>query len=586
MADSKEVKTNASSTPKRTAGKPPSFAEDLDSMLDDAASSFDEVGELMDDDDAIDKLLMENSLSSKEDSDEQETDEDLDALFDDDELALDEKNDIRSDKAVTELDDDQFDGLVSDVLDDSFEEASVMAEIDEFDDALSDNLLELPEAKVADEPIETDESPMNALDEDFTLASFDIGDDDEEPEADAYDDETQGVMASAESELDDFDIEIDEFADDEFADDEVASPKETVPAALSDDSVDEFQETVDSKQDESVFNAAVSAQISQLFSELEAIKHKQAALAEPAGTDNSEEFEQLKKAQKTLKAQLDEKIVKLPTISYSALGVGVLGLILGALSTYMVVSSQSELSSVSESVSTLEDDMGALIVKTGQKEMDELKATVEQLSQQVASLTSATNPVPVLPSTQLAAEAQKSAESVPVVVAGKASEPTGKTPDDSKEKVSVTETAAPESTAQIKENDALKTNESAPLPAEKLPEAIKPQEKPVDQQSPKKTVRPAVKKPAPKPVVRKAKASSSRGWAVNLVAFRQDWYAERKAAEFARQGIPVRVVPVEKQGEMWYRLAVPGFVEKSEAQAYAVRLKKALNLDSVWVGQE
>ncbi|MBS3955398.1 MAG: SPOR domain-containing protein [Methylomicrobium sp.] len=582
MADSKEVKPNASSTPKRTAGKPPSFAEDLDSMLDDAASSFDEVGELMDDEDAIDKLLMENSLATNEANDELDIDEDLDALFDDDDLALEESEVNRLENAVTESDDDELDALISDAFDDSFEETPMMAEIDEFDDAPSDNLLELPEAKVAEETAEIDESSLNALDEDFTLASFDIGDDDaEEQEPDVFEDETQGVMASAESELDDFDIEIDEFADDEFA-----SPEEAVPAAFADDSVVDFQETAGSKDDDSVFNAAVSAQISQLFSEIEALKHKQAALPEPAVIDNSEDIEQLKKAQKLLKSQIDEKIIKLPTISYSALGVGVLGLILGSVSTFMVVSSQSDLTTVSESISTLEDDMGALVVKTGQKEMDELKATVEQLSQQVASLTSAIPPLSDVSVAQLGNDAQKPAEPAPVIAAGKESDPAGKVPVNSNEKSSVPETAAPDSTVQTQEKEALTTNEAGPLPTEKPPEASKPQAKPADQQSPKKTVRPAVKKPAPKPVVKKANAAGSRGWAVNLVAFRQDWYAERKAAEFTRQGIPVRVVPVEKQGEMWFRLAVPGFAEKSEAQAYAARLKKALNLDSVWVGRE
>jgi cell division protein FtsN len=580
MADSKEVKTNASSIQKRTAGKPPSFAEDLDSMLDDAASSFDGGGELMDDEDAIDKLLMENSLASNEVHDEQDFDEDLDTFLDDDDLMLDDNEHNRMENALTESDDDQLDALVSAAFDDSFEETSVMAEIDEFDDALSDNLLELPEAKVAAEPIEIDESPMNALDEDFTLASFDISDD-EDQEPDIVKDESRSVMESAESELDDFDLEIDEFADDEFA-----SPEETVPAAFSNNDDDDFSETAESKEDEAVFNAAVSAQISQLFSELEAIKLKQAAPSEPVVTDNSEDIEQLKKAQKLLKSQVDEKIVKLPTLSYSALGVGVLGLILGSASTYMVVSSQSDLTSVSESVSTLEDDMSALVVKTGQKEMDELKATVEQLSQQVASLSSA-KPLPEAPIAQLGADTQKPAEPLPGIVTGKEPEPAAKVPGDSSVKGSLTEIVASEPSAQqLKENEALKTNETAPSPAEKPPETSQSQAKPVDQQNPKKTVRPVVKKPAPKPVVKKAKAASSRGWAVNLVAFRQDWYAERKAAEFSRQGIPVRVVPVEKQGEIWYRLAVPGFADKSEAQVYAARLKKALNLDSVWVGRE
>ncbi|MDP3334813.1 MAG: SPOR domain-containing protein, partial [Methylococcaceae bacterium] len=95
----------------------------------------------------------------------------------------------------------------------------------------------------------------------------------------------------------------------------------------------------------------------------------------------------------------------------------------------------------------------------------------------------------------------------------------------------------------------------------------------------------AKKKPAKttKPTIDK-KPSVSADWSVNLIAYKQDWYAKSKAAEFAQKGVPVEVIPVEVNGVTWYRLKVGGFTNKAEADAYAARVKKALNLSSVWVG--
>jgi len=94
-------------------------------------------------------------------------------------------------------------------------------------------------------------------------------------------------------------------------------------------------------------------------------------------------------------------------------------------------------------------------------------------------------------------------------------------------------------------------------------------------------------KPAtpPKTVVKQEpvklkKPETAAIWGVNLVAFKQEWFAKSKAAEFARQGVYAEVIPVP--GNM-YRLRVGGFKSKAEANANKDRIKKALNLDSVWV---
>jgi DNA repair exonuclease SbcCD ATPase subunit len=87
-----------------------------------------------------------------------------------------------------------------------------------------------------------------------------------------------------------------------------------------------------------------------------------------------------------------------------------------------------------------------------------------------------------------------------------------------------------------------------------------------------------------KPVVKKAEPVKEN-WMVNLVAFKQDWYAKRKAEEFAAKGVPAKVMKTETKGESWYRLSVDGFSSQYEAAAYAARVKKTLNLDSVWVNK-
>lgn len=72
-------------------------------------------------------------------------------------------------------------------------------------------------------------------------------------------------------------------------------------------------------------------------------------------------------------------------------------------------------------------------------------------------------------------------------------------------------------------------------------------------------------------------------WGVNLIAVKQEWYANRKAAEFARQCVFAKVIPIQGKDSPMYRLRVGGFKSKVEALANADRIKTALKLDSVWV---
>ncbi|TAN64913.1 MAG: hypothetical protein EPN17_18220 [Methylobacter sp.] len=81
------------------------------------------------------------------------------------------------------------------------------------------------------------------------------------------------------------------------------------------------------------------------------------------------------------------------------------------------------------------------------------------------------------------------------------------------------------------------------------------------------------------------KPTATGNWGVNLVAFKQEWFAKSKAAEFARQGVFAEVIPVHEKNTTMYRLRVGGFKTKAEAYSNTARIKKALGLSSVWVSE-
>ena len=84
-------------------------------------------------------------------------------------------------------------------------------------------------------------------------------------------------------------------------------------------------------------------------------------------------------------------------------------------------------------------------------------------------------------------------------------------------------------------------------------------------------------------VAKKRSKSATKEWTVNLVSFKQEWYANKKAADFIKQGVPAEVIDVNVKGKPWYRIRVSGFKTKQEAGSYASRVKKSLNLSTVWV---
>jgi len=91
-----------------------------------------------------------------------------------------------------------------------------------------------------------------------------------------------------------------------------------------------------------------------------------------------------------------------------------------------------------------------------------------------------------------------------------------------------------------------------------------------------------------KRVLRKSKPRSIKqtAWVVNLVSFKQRWYTEQKVAEFKKKGIPAEIIPITVKGTQWFRVRVVGFASKTAAKSYALKMKKSLNLNSVWVSRK
>ena len=71
-------------------------------------------------------------------------------------------------------------------------------------------------------------------------------------------------------------------------------------------------------------------------------------------------------------------------------------------------------------------------------------------------------------------------------------------------------------------------------------------------------------------------------WTVALNAFRRKERANRSVTEFRAAGIPAEVILVGVKGEQWHRLIVPGFADRSEAEAFAQRVRALTGVVGAW----
>lgn len=326
-----------------------------------------------------------------------------------------------------------------------------------------------------------------------------------------------------------------------------------------------------------------------------------AELAAAAATNSSENdaLAQLKAEQermdKQYKKQLNDaeaKAKKAAVFGYIALTTGILALGLAGGMGWLAFSAKSELTQLSESVKATKTDVDSHLGQKPEEDLTAVKTSVEQLNQKLDGVIGQIN----------GTSAPLQAPDVKLEPGNKVTELTPK-----KDVVNKSLDIAPTRVADLPSANVAEVNphaapadHAATKPVEpaaksdatsKAADSAKPNVEPaIDNKNAVKAVpenkAAAKKKPAKiiKPATEKKPFARSADWSVNLIAYKQDWYAKSKAAEFAQKGVPVEVIPVEVNGVMWYRLKVGGFANKAEADAYAARVKKALNLSSVWVG--
>jgi len=433
---------------------------------------------------------------------------------------------------------------------------------------------------------------------DFLLPDFDI----------TADMETAGMEDNAEVKEDDF---TDAFADAAFLneEDEAVPVFEPERAALKPES--------DAAALESQPKKAVSTAVDDIGN----------AGMSSLGLDHEDLKKQLQDA--------ENKIKKTKRFSYAALGFGALALSAAAVLGVMAYGAKSEVSKLTEQVSTLEAGLAKNIENNPNEEINALMNSVVQLNQQVYGFITQIKETPQFPIDLLNNKVSdivvkqelvsKALDRLQVKIGGGeegkisfkplvtepanlVTEPANVEPVPAKEeqaheiapaKAEAVKEGAAQGHAATKEQAVHNViapvkekakQEAAPAKQEVTPTKV---EATVESAPAKAKIQPEAVPPKPitppKAVVKEEPAKASQQaatagkWGVNLVAFKQEWFAKSKAAEFARLGVFAEVIPIHERNSTMYRLRVGGFKSKAEAFANTDSIKKTLNLDSVWV---
>lgn len=329
----------------------------------------------------------------------------------------------------------------------------------------------------------------------------------------------------------------------------------------------------------------------------------------PFGFEREDVKKQLEDAEK--------KVKKAKLFGYVALGLGIVALSAAAGLGVMTYSAKADVSKLTEDISALEADLAKIVANNPDAEINAMVNSVVQLNQQVNSFITELKgnpqfPVDLLINTvpDIAEKQDKVSKALDMLQAK-----TGNL-DEKASLVSLdielakveaehglmpvkevnTQEAAPARAGVTNEQGQTKekvVNETAPAKVAVMPEVLpaKTEAKP-DVALAKEKIKPKIaaakpvyaEKPVSKPDTRKVIKQKTYGtWGVNLIAFKQEWFARSKAAEFARLGVFAEVIPVHEKNVTMYRLRVGGFNSKAEAVSNTAKIKKMLNLDSVWV---
>ena len=352
------------------------------------------------------------------------------------------------------------------------------------------------------------------------------------------------VTAEENSYLDDFDItaDDDEIFPEENTNENVSQPdtqggfeSDVIQEALTTNSDDSLEQSSISEEKQETGNnviaEALTAQVSQLWAEVADVKEQ---ISNTPANDSTDDIDQINKKIKRLFREQEDTSKSNKLLASIAIGMAVLATILAIVAMVQISSLDSTVTDLTTLVSDMEESVTEPDVHT-QNTLKSLKDSYLLLDNNQQSIRTQLAMLKDQLSNQ--ASSHQNQQELQSIIG------------ELQQQVTDINTKVTELATTIKKLETRKPKKSA------------------------------------KRVSRK-KVKASAEWTVNLVSFKQEWYAKKKAAEFKNKGIPVEVVPVKVKGEQWYRLRVTGFKTKYEAGSYASRAKKALNLSSVWVTQK
>ena len=140
-------------------------------------------------------------------------------------------------------------------------------------------------------------------------------------------------------------------------------------------------------------------------------------------------------------------------------------------------------------------------------------------------------------------------------------------------------TAVDKAAATVNANKSVETVVKKPKLSEKI------ENRPVIKEATKKTLPKAI---ATKVTLATSKSAAKKEyvfvpWAVNLVAFKNETEAKKRSSKLISQGIPVKISSFHTTNGIWYQLKVDGFKTRDNAESYANKLRKSINLNSISV---
>jgi cell division septation protein DedD len=229
-------------------------------------------------------------------------------------------------------------------------------------------------------------------------------------------------------------------------------------------------------------------------------------------------------------ARLEEKARKAGHLSYAALGLSVAALCVGLTAGYLNFQTRAEQIKLKEMQTVFEEDMNSLSEK-----FDNNNQAAEDSAETSSSLTDESIIIP------------------------------------RKNPIAVDESPPP-----VTELTQAAVKPAPGIVGKKV--AAPPMHKGVAHQS-----KPALKTASRKPSRNLSANETEANWTVNLASFKQIQEARKKAAEFRKKGISVKVTKVDIKRTTWYRLSVSGFKTRQAASTQSTRLKKLLRLNSIWV---